>query len=78
MRAGEEGERERERERDRLERKREGVRDGGEGEMERDRERDRRRLKGPDYCISSRIQLVPRKSPVRSPYCWSTITEMKS
>lgn len=46
-------------------------------ESEQERERDRRRLKGPDYCISSRIQLVLSKSPVRSPYCWRMITEIK-
>lgn len=61
------------------------VEDGGEGGREggwRRREsregRDRRRLKGPDYCVSSRIQLVPHKPPARfHPYCWRMIREMK-
>ena len=46
-------------------------------EKERVEKRGRRRLKGPDYCISSRIQLVPHKSPVGSLYCWRMITEIK-
>lgn len=36
------------------------------------------KLKGPDYCVSSRTQYVVCKSPVRSPRCSSMIIEMKS
>lgn len=38
-----------------------------EGRLQIARERDSRGLKGPDYCISSAMQLVAHKSPVRSP-----------
>lgn len=48
------------------------------GELQTAREGDSGGLKGPDYCISSAIQLVAHKSPVRSPYCRRTITAMKS
>lgn len=53
-----------------------GREDWGEDSSEKGR--DRRRLKGPDYWVSSRIQLVPHKPPARfHPYCWRMIREMK-